>query len=227
LSSRGIVSVEGLKSNPMNFRGPEAPFIPDLSDIDFKNPYAETNFVRQLTTREIVVMRDVLGLKFEGCIKELGLPLYISEEYSLVKTRHTDVHPVNFLERYGIIATNYLRTDFASIFDDRILFICTWQRQKSVPGKIDKIAQIDFMFLSDYFSDKSQKEIYLNKKEVREMGGRGMVSNGIEFLLKVRKIVESINPACQIQLSIQDERRGRIYKRYLKDLGNVVFREST
>lgn len=168
-----------------------------------------------------------LGKAVVDYLTSLGAHLYVDPSTQQTRSRDAEPRSGGFWERLmQLLPANYELSEFATVIDGRVVLISTFLKRRSKRNTAlpDKITQIDFVFLEDWNNDEvtSINSSYLHKiKEVQQLGGKGLLSEGVSFLKKMKKLVEVIDPNCLIRLRASDQQRKRIYEFALKGNQNV------
>lgn len=180
----------------------------------FKNTY------RELNADEIKILESNLGPRFKEYLDSLGASLFIRDDEVETERKQTQIYE-SWLQKLLVkFRSNYLMTQFATVVDERIIHIATWSKVEGADKQLPQhVAQIDFMFLDDWYSDKKTYALYKNVKKADSHSEY----DGIQFLRKMKQLVSSIDRTCLIQLFPSNEQRKRIYKAALSRLENVVF----
>lgn len=174
----------------------------------------------------IMTLISTLGLDTVKQINDRGWGLLVSSDGVDTKAKNTNAGSDNTFEKIGLAPDNYSRNDFATIVEDRILFISTFQKKDKISNSKSpaKVAQFDFMFLDDYFSPEDSDISYSKSKKLQTSGkGEDLDLRGLSFLRSLRDLIESVSSDTLIQICPSDEKRERIYRKALGHLPNTKF----
>lgn len=191
-----------------------------LDEVGIRNQLIENVFHHPLP-EELQMFRDVVGHQITAELARLHAPLFVFNNISAIKTRSPEANPSR-VSRALLPQNRYVRTDFASIIDGRVILLNTWKKQNDrVPGP-KKVAQVDFMFFHDWLSDEDAEISYLRSKKRDKIEGKGLDSDGMNFLKKLRDLILQIPEDCIVNLFPANAQRERIEKRAFAGRPNIV-----
>lgn len=191
-----------------------------LQTIENRNNFLEG--VHPPKPDELKHLRDVLGDSFTLHLAKLHAPLYVFNKISNVGT--VGIKDEEGGSRVLLPIHRYTRTDYATLMDDRIVFIDTWRSRKNEKKK-EKIARFDFMMLEDWVNNTD-----LDRANTREISATkdvsGMYSKGIGFLKTLRGLMLNVRDDCIVHVHSANLQRERVYKQAFAGRKNFVIHKN-
>ena len=178
--------------------------------------------VRSANSEDLDFFVSVLGQKTKEYLDSLGAPIFVFKDKVFIKSKSTLGDSI--ASPQDTASWIYLRTNFITVIDDRVVTIPVWRKEKKglfTSSAANKVTQIDFMFLDDWIGPDPGYVVY--KREKGKSRSSEDLSESVAFLLKMKDLVLSISSDCVVQLSPATRQRGRILKRHLKGHHNVRF----
>lgn len=178
---------------------------------------------------ELSCFEKVVGTKMLPILDSLGSSLYIDKSKINFPSKDTNPGSHNNFELIGEmfgLPSHYIRTDFATVMNDRVLTFATFQKNPQAHNEDlpDKVVQMEFMFRQDWQSWwKTSGMIYNHQNNYKNAGDSLNIGDASLFSIRVRRLARAINDDCILQVNASNKKRERVYRTALKGMTNVLF----